>query len=120
MASPPVVPPSMLDSSRSFVRAPLDDELAEETEEPVLGRATMKWQSRNIVEKGVPVHRARAKSSGIEIGRNAQHAPSAPGQSGETPRWELTPDLMKQPWGARRTRRHAATNTAASHADPPA
>jgi hypothetical protein len=72
-------------------------DLAEETEEPVLGRATMKWQSKHIVEKGVPVYRGRARSGGINLPQPTM--PSRGQYTGQKSRWELTPDLMTQPWG---------------------
>jgi len=93
-------PPSMLDTGKNFPSPAGHDglnDLAEETGEPVPGRATMKWQSKNIVEKGMPVHRGRAKSGGIDL-----PSPTMPPQgqpNGQKPRWELTPDLMNQPWG---------------------
>jgi hypothetical protein len=92
----------MVDTGKSFFFPAGDDglnDLAEETEEPVPGRATMKWQSKNIVEKGLPVNRGRIRSGAIGLPRPT--IPPQGRQAGQKPRWELTPDLMNQPWGER-------------------
>lgn len=73
----------------------------------------MKWQSRNIVEKGEPVRNRQGRLNSRDL-LMAPAVPPRPGLPPPKPVWELTPELMTQPWGALlASRRHVWTVDAA-------
>eukprot|EP00966_Prymnesium_polylepis_P191723 4443126-Prymnesium_polylepis.1 len=74
----------------------------EDDDEPVLGRDTLKRRSQELLTANVAASKPLQFQGKQPYPQHQQHAPQRQplGQPPNRNEWNLTPDMMNQPWGA--------------------